>query len=223
MIFFRSAYLEFFEALSVNNHKPWFDENRLIYEKEVKKPFTLFIQELILRIHQIDPAVQIEPKDAIVRINRDIRFSKDKEPYKLHMGAMISARGKKDKMYPGIYVELAVDAIRFYGGCYFLDPEKLHAVRSRIAEYPAEFKAAYTDPEFVKWFGSLQGEKNKRIAPEFAEAFKDEPLIAGKQFYFGAELDKSLITSESLLDEIMQYYLASQKINQFFEKAYLGD
>jgi uncharacterized protein (TIGR02453 family) len=221
MKFFTPSFFEFFEGLSSNNNKPWFDEHRPIYEKEVKKPFSLFVQEMILRIHQEDPAVQIEPKDAIVRINKDIRFSKDKEPYKLHVGAMISAKGKKDKMFPGIYIELAADAIRFYGGCYFLDPIKLQALRSRISEYPEEFRSAYQEKDFKDLFGEIQGEKNKRIPAEFLEAAITEPFIANKQFYFGAELDKSLILSDNLADELMRYYRASRKLNDFFQEAFL--
>ncbi len=220
MNYFTPAYLDFFKELSVNNHKAWFDEHRSRYENDVKKPFNRFIQDFIFRIHLVDPKVQIEPKDAIVRINRDIRFSKDKAPYKLHMGAIISPLGKRDKMYPGIYIELAADAIRFFGGCYFLDTKMLHAVRSLMAESPHEFREAYTEPSFVELFGTLQGEKNKRIPPEFAEAFRTEPLIAGKQFYFGTELENSLITHENLLDELMNYYHASRKINAFLEKAF---
>ena len=77
MAYFNKEFIKFFKELNKNNHKEWFDENRKRYEKEVKEPFQKFIDEMIGMINSDDPDVRIEAKDAIFRINRDIRFSKD--------------------------------------------------------------------------------------------------------------------------------------------------
>ena len=86
---FNEEYLDFFKELAQFNKKEWFDENRKRYEKSVKIPFKKFVTELIQEIQKIDPEVEIEAKDAVFRINRDIRFSKDKTPYKIQMSAIL--------------------------------------------------------------------------------------------------------------------------------------
>jgi uncharacterized protein (TIGR02453 family) len=92
MVYFEKDYFEFFKELAANNHKEWFDVNRSRYHSSVKEPFDKFIADLITEVHKIDKKIEIAPKDAIFRINRDIRFSKDKTPYKLNRSAIISPR-----------------------------------------------------------------------------------------------------------------------------------
>ena len=80
MTYFSTDYLEFFKELAANNNKEWFDRNRKRYESVVRDPFKTFIGQLISEIAKSDSAFDIESKDAIFRINSDIRFSKDKTP-----------------------------------------------------------------------------------------------------------------------------------------------
>ena len=100
MSYFSEDFLRFFKELAGNNNKEWFDLNRKRYFKEVKDPFHHFIEDLIAAVQKEDSNVNIAPKDAIFRINRDVRFSKDKTPYKLQVSAIISKGGKKDKVSP---------------------------------------------------------------------------------------------------------------------------
>jgi hypothetical protein len=103
MTCFTTDFNAFFMDLAKNNNKEWFDANRKRYESSVKKPFHAFVGEAIQRIGKLDRTVAIEPKEAIFRINRDIRFSKDKTPYKLSCSAIISPAGRKDHAVPGLY------------------------------------------------------------------------------------------------------------------------
>jgi uncharacterized protein (TIGR02453 family) len=220
MKWFSDQFIEFFKELSVNNNKQWFDVHRTVYEQEVKKPFALFVQEMILRIQQDDSTVKIRPADAIMRINNDIRFSKDKSPYKLHVGANISARGKRDLAYPGLYFELAADAIRMYGGSYMPDKEQLLKIREQIAANPSEFKQAYQHDLFRDKFSELLGEKNKRLPEPFNQLMQSEPLIANKQFYYGAEISADWITSPALPEKIMEYYYAGKPVCDFLKESF---
>ena len=87
--------LQFLKQLTKNNNKPWFDEHRKEYET-AKNDFIVFITGLVQSISSFDTSIEnIEAKKCIFRINRDVRFSKDKSPYKTNMGASISAGGKK--------------------------------------------------------------------------------------------------------------------------------
>ena len=220
MTHFNPAFLKFFKELSKNNNKAWFDENRKTYEKEVKKPFSDFVEEMIARIQKHEPEVKIKAADAIMRINKDIRFSKDKIPYNTHVSANISVYGKKDKSYPGFYFQLSPEGIMIYGGAYMVDNPTLEAIRNHIATNLNEFAKVYSDKTFKEKYGELQGEQNKRIPKEFQDLADKEPRIANKQFFYSAKLNPDLITSEQLPNELINYYLAGKNVNDFLKKAF---
>jgi uncharacterized protein (TIGR02453 family) len=220
MSYFSAAFLKFFKDLSKNNSTEWFNENRKIYEKEVKKPFADFVGEIINRIRKYDPELQIKPGDAIMRINKDIRFSKDKTPYNTHVAANISRMGKKDKSYPGFYFQISPEGVSIYGGAYAVENDRLQKMRKYIAANLKGFSAAYNDKSFKEKFGSILGEKNKRIPPEFQGLAEREPLIANKQFYYMATLKPAIITSDKLPEKLMEYFLAERKMDDFLKKAW---
>lgn len=220
MSYFSPAFLKFFTELKQNNSKEWFDENRKTYENEVKKPFATFVNEMIARIQAHDPEVRIKASDAIMRINNDIRFKKDKTLYKTHVAANISRFGKKDKGYPGLFFQLSPSGVGVYGGVYRVDSDTLQNIRSFIAQKPKAFAKAYNHPDFIKTFGTILGEKNKRIPPEFRPLLDKEPLIANKQFYYATSLKPDVITSSSLPDEIMKCYLAGKPVYEFLKAAW---
>ncbi len=216
---FTQEYLNFFIHLAANNNSVWFNANRAIYEKSVKQPFAAFVAEMIKRIQQHEPEVQIKPGDAIMRINNDIRFSKDKTPYKLHMCANISEFGKRNLGYPGFFFQLSPENIQIYGGVYMVDNPTLLKIRTYMATNPDALQEAIANKDFVAKFGTIQGEANKRLAPEFAALQTQMPLIANKQFYYGATLPAELILSDKLPDTLMAYYHAGRGVNRFFQEA----
>lgn len=216
---FSTSYLQFFIDLASNNNSVWFNANRATYEKMVKQPFAAFVSEMIRRIQQYEPEVQIKPGDAIMRINNDIRFSKDKTPYKLHMCANISEFGKRNLGFPGFFFQLSPENIQIYGGVYMVDNPTLLKIRTYMAAHPDELREAIANQDFVAKFGSIQGETNKRLAPEFAALLPQLPLIANKQFYYGASLPAELILSDNLPETLMEYYRAGRSVSRFFQEA----
>ena len=219
MSFFNDDFVDFFKELAANNNKAWFDENRTRYKKTVKEPFALFVAELIDQIKKIDPAVQIMPKDAIFRINRDIRFSKDKTPYKTQVSAIVSPGGRKDKTSPGLYIELDPEKVRIYGGVYMADKNQLLAIRRYITSNLKGFEKAIQDKTFLKYYGEIRGEKNKRIPTEFKEPVLKQSLIANKQFYYFGELSPKKITDPKLADLVLEYYKAATPVRNFLTEA----
>ncbi|MEX1003042.1 MAG: DUF2461 domain-containing protein [Crocinitomicaceae bacterium] len=219
MVYFTKDYFKFFKELAANNHKDWFDENRKRYHTVVKEPFEKFIGDLIQSIQKIDPNVDIAPKDAIFRINRDIRFSADKTPYKLNRSAIISPGGKKDKAHPGLYIEVGPEHIRIYGGVYQPDKEQLYTIRETITKNPDSLKKLMSDPSFVSTFGSIKGEKNKLIPKEFKEIGKKEDLLYNKQFYWYAEMSPQNALKADFIDQVMKVYTANQPLMTYFTKA----
>ena len=220
MAYFTKDFIDFFKELSKNNKKEWFDSNRKRYEKSVKQPFAEFVQEMIDRIRADDPKVDISTKDAIFRINRDVRFSKDKTPYKTHMAAIISARGKKDKGFPGNYFQLGADELRIYGGAHMVEKEVLYRLRKQIVGNMKGFSNVLNAKEFKSKFGEIHGEQNKRIPGEFQAAAEKQPLIFNKGFYYFAKFDPKLLVDDNLTDTFMDYYHAGKPVNEFFRKAF---
>ncbi|NER13011.1 TIGR02453 family protein [Leptobacterium flavescens] len=219
MSYFTEDYTAFFKELAGNNHKDWFHQHKKRYEASVKNPFQAFVGRLIEEIARYDKALHIEAKDCILRINRDIRFSKDKSPYNLHCTAFVSYGGRKDKSIPGIFLRFSPEMVGIMGGCFAPSKEQLHKIRTAIGSDVKGFRALIENKDFVKDFGEIRGEKIKRIPKEFQAAFEKEPLIANKQFYFMSEREPELITREDLLEEMMGYWQKMRPLNNFLINA----
>ncbi len=221
MQYFTKDFIDFFKELAKNNHKDWFHANKKRYETSVKKPFEVFVGKMITEIQQWDPDLQVEPKNCMLRINRDIRFSKDKSPYNLHYTAFISKVGRKDKSIPGFFLRFSPEMIGIMGGCFGPSKEQLEKIRARISEDPTSFRKLIENKDFIQKFGGIKGETMKRIPKEWQEAHAKEPLIANKQFYFVAEETPDLIISASLVDHLMEYWKIMQPVNKYLTKAIL--
>ncbi len=217
MAFFTSDFAQFFIDLAPNNHKDWFDLNRKRYESSVKEPFKDFVIHMIKRLNEVNPNIKdLEPKDCTFRINRDIRFSKDKTPYKMKMSALICVGGKKSHTSEGVYFELGPEDVRIYGGIYEVDKDTLYQIREGISNKLKDFQTAYNDPKFKNTFGEFHGSVNKVIPKEFKDAAEKEPLIFNKQWYYFAKLKPSVITDPNLDQIIIDHYLASRPVEKFF-------
>lgn len=219
MNYFTPDFLEFFKDLAPNNHKEWFDENRTRYENSVKKPFTKFIQDLISEIRLIDNTIQIQPNDAIFRINRDIRFSPDKSPYKMERSAIISPKGRKDHSFPGFYLSFGPEKVFFGGGAYFLNTDNLQKVRSHIQANNSRFEKIIRAESFKKFYPEILGEEHKRLPKEFKETAEKQPLLFKKQFYYMHELEPEVLLEDTILSRAMDHYHAALPLQQFLAEA----
>ena len=221
MVFFEKDFLDFFIELAPNNNKDWFDLNRDRYAKSVREPFREFVAHMIKLMSDDMPELkELEPKHCTFRINRDIRFSKDKTPYKLRMSALITPGGKKKRAEDarGVYFELGPEYVRVYGGIYEADKDDLYNIREGIAAEPAGFKKLYTDKKFRKTYGDIHGAKNKVIPKEFKEAGTQEPMIYNKQWYFFAEYEPETLLSEDLDKKILECHKAALPLKSYLNK-----
>lgn len=215
MNYFSEDYLIFFKELAANNHKEWFDSNRKRYEKSVRLPFQLFVSDLITAVSQVDPDLHIEAKDAIFRINRDIRFSKDKTPYKLFCSAIISKFGKANKGYPGMYIEMGPEGYFIYGGVYMPEKAEIEMIRREILYNLKAFNAIVEADDFKEMFGSVQGDRNKKIDAAYAEAIKVQPLILNKQWYHFVKLDPQTILRPELMETTLKHFQTALPLQNF--------
>lgn len=217
MSFFTKDFLNFFIELASNNNKDWFDLNRKRYENSVKDPFKKFVQHIIDEISKTDKSFKdLEAKDCIFRINRDIRFSKDKTPYKMRLSAVVAPGGKKSKAVNGVYFEFGPENVRVYGGVYEIEKEDLLTVRKGIANNISKFQKAYNNPVFKKVFGEIKGEKNKIIPKELRDAALLEPLISNKQWYFYTEFESDVVLTNDLDKLILACYKAGRPVEEYF-------
>lgn len=209
-------YFRFFKGLEQNNNKEWFDDHRKEYETFVRAPFIALVQQTIDAIRTVEPELAQAPKDAIFRINKDIRFSKDKAPYKNHMGAHISRFGRKAMGKPGLYFEANATGGMVAGGCYMPDKDELTLYRDLIMHEGKDLRKALSSKAFRETFGELQGDRNKVLPPDFREAAENEPLLFNKQFFWWTNIPKTVFTAKDAPKQLLNYYKAGKPVADFF-------
>lgn len=214
--FLNEVFRKFFIELAKNNHKDWFDLNRERYYDDVKKPFEAIVNELISQLRKTEDLGQIEAKDCIFRINRDIRFSKDKTPYKQHLSAAISKYGKKDFENPGFYFEIGAEHINIYSGIYQPSKISLNAIRNYISNNHSELDKIIGNPKFKATFGSIKGDKAKRLPSEINNS---HPLLFNKQFYIHHQIDTHTLIDKDIVEYLISIFKTAQPINNFLKKA----
>ena len=213
------ALINFLEKLAKNNHKEWFHEHKDEY-KEVRREFQQYTAFLIAEIANFDESVKhLEPKDCIFRINRDIRFSNDKRPYKTNFGAFIAPGGRKSG-YAGYYFHLEPANSFIAGGVFMPAPKNLKAIRNEIYENIDEFKSILKASEFQKHFGELDEIEKLKTAPKgFPKNFRDIDLLNHKHYTVSKPLKKDLLHSEKLTSEIAKAFQALYPMNYFLNDA----
>ena len=222
MAYFEQDFLDFLSELADNNSKQWMDKNRKRYEKTIRDPFKEFVAEMIFRIQEFEPDLGILAKDSIFRINRDIRFTKDKTPYKTYMAANIKRGGRTAPESSGFYFTFATDKVMIAGGVYHADKDGIYNIRNSIANNLEGFNKIINKAKFKKKFGPIAGEKHKRIPHEFQAAAEKQPLIANKQFHYHGREDSEIIVKNDLPDQLMEYYLAAKDVHFFLKDALDG-
>lgn len=209
----------FLKELKKNNHKEWFDLNRPLYI-QLKNDFELFINHAIAEIALFDKeAAQTTAKEAIFRINRDIRFSAEKTPYKTNMGAFIAKGGRKS-IYAGYYIHLEPGASFLSGGIYMPSSPVLKAIRNEIADNIVEFKGIVQNPSFSAQFGNeLWGEKLKVAPKGFPKDMEDIEYLKYKHYSVFKNVSDSIYTQNTIFREIQNAFSVLAPFNAFLNRA----
>ena len=220
--FFAREYITFFQNLERNNHKEWFHANRDSYETNVRQPFLEFVSATAREIQKDGWNIEINPSHCISRINRYIRFSKDKSPYNLYMTVFFSNHASKDKSLPGIFLRFGARNASFMVVCYGPDTKQLKAIRRSISNTTEIFQKILKNQTLARNFGTLQGERSKRLPREFKETESRCTDIGRKQFYFVREEKPAFLLKPDLLKRTMELWKASKPFNEFLMEAYHG-
>ena len=212
-------FFSFFKQLEEHNTREWFKANKSRFDLSVKEPFENFVQDLIQKIQKVDSDFsELTAKECIFRIHRDVRFSKDKSPYKLHMGALISPSGKKGMADKGFYLEVGLENIRLYTGLYQPSKETIELVRDEILMNHITFKKICDNKNFKTCFGSIRGDKNKRLSKEIMEFSSTEPLILNKQWYVFKDFTQIESNDSNFSNQLIEVYKISLPFQKFLQK-----
>lgn len=213
--------LTFLKGLEKNNNKEWFDGNKKTYEA-IRKDWLGFVAETIAEAGRFDKDIAaLEAKNCIFRINRDVRFSNDKSPYKNNFGMSLSKGGKKAE-FCGYYLHIQPGTCFLAGGAYMPMPDKLAAIRQEIDYNAEEFVRIVTDKQFKKYFGKLSGETLQR-PPKGYEA--DNPMIQfikHKSFLAEYKLTDADLLDKKFQTKMIEVFKAMQPLNEFLNRAISG-
>jgi uncharacterized protein (TIGR02453 family) len=187
-IMIESATFKFLKGLKGNNNRPWFQQHRDEYD-QARANVLGVVDHVIAGIAGFDPPIiEQAPEDCLFRINRDVRFSREKTPYKIHFGAFITDRGR-DVGRAGYYVHVQPGESLLAGGLYMPPARELKAVRQAILEDSRTLRRIISRPAFVKLFGrALPGRRLKTAPRDIPRDHPDIDLLQLTSFEIGTDM-----------------------------------
>lgn len=208
----------FLRELIQNNHRDWFEQHREQY-RHAKEEFETFVAFLIPLVAELDPDVGLlSPKETMFRIYRDVRFSKDKRPYKTNMGSFITKGGKKSP-FAGYYFHLEPGNSFLGGGAYMPPPKALKAIREQIFENPAEFRKLIEAPDFANYFDLSANQKLKTAPRGFPKDFPDIELLRFKGYAVMHPLTNQQVLAPDLTDTLKTGFEKMKPLNDYLNRA----
>jgi uncharacterized protein (TIGR02453 family) len=197
--------LPFFKALKFHQSKEWFDANRALYESDVLQPMVALLDDLTAAFAKKRVPLKADGKRSIFRLNRDIRFAKDKSPYKTHAGAVMTRSGGKND--PGVlYVHISPEGCFLAAGFHMPEAETLRKVREAIKAKPARFKAVLAALE--KGGLAFRSYDQLTRVPRGFEELKDGPLaeaVRMKSFIVQEPVDDAVVGSAKLVETTLAF------------------
>jgi uncharacterized protein (TIGR02453 family) len=199
--------LDFLRGLRDNNSKAWFDANRAQYDL-ARGVFTDLVMDVISKFGEVEDLAGVEPKDCIYRINRDVRFSPDKSPYKTMMSALIGKGGRKAES-GWYYLHIEPDDHSFVaGGIHMPNSEQLAKIRIVIGKDSKKLKKILEDKTFTKLFGKLEGESLKKAPQGYSPDHPDIELLKLKEWTVSHPLTDAQIVDSGLIDQVVDLFSA---------------
>jgi len=209
---------QFLNDLKNNNNREWMQDHRQLYE-ECKEEVTELIQKLINGISQFDSSILgLEPKHCMFRINRDIRFSQNKDPYKSNFGAAITAGGRKTGN-PSYYLHIAPKKSFFAGGMYMPSADRLKKIRQEIDYNASELKAIIREDTFYETFGDIRGQALKTCPRGYYLDHPDIELLRLKSFLVKKDLTDLSFNSPHHFSRLIRLSEMIYPLNKYLEVA----
>ncbi|REA59725.1 DUF2461 domain-containing protein [Dyadobacter luteus] len=195
--------LQFLKDLVANNNREWFQENRKRYD-DAKADVEKLTAHLIREVHTFQDLGNLQVKDCIFRINRDIRFSKNKEPYKSNLAIAIGAGGRSSGKID-YYLHIQPNGHSFLGGgMWSPTTEQLARYRQEIDYNAQELKDIIEVKDFKAYFPEIQGESLKTAPKGFAKDHPELDLLKRKQMFFMHAYSDKEVISKDFAEEVMK-------------------
>lgn len=209
--------LKFLRGLKTNNHREWFEAHRSEYEA-ARAEFEQYVLALISALARTESLGGVTPKDCIFRLNRDLRFTKDKTPYKPFMSAYIAPGGRKSRRM-GYYVHIQPgNHSMFAGGLHEPEPSQILAWRRAIDRDARPFKRIVSQSGFRKYFGGVGGERLKSAPKGYEKDHPELDLLRLKSITVTRTLPDAKITSPRLIEETLATFKVMRPFLRYLEK-----
>lgn len=210
----------FLKKLESNNNRDWFEKNKPNYLK-AKEDFEVFVQEIINGIAKFDKKISpdTKAKDCTFRIYKDVRFSKDKTPYKNNMGASINPGGRKSPV-PGYYFHVQPNSSFIAGGVWMPEPDALNAIRQEIDYNSKPLLKILNSTSFKKYYKKLDDDDALKTAPKGYD--KEHPLIdllRNRHFIVSHAFTNKQILDKNSAKEIIAGFKAMHPFLEYLREA----
>ena len=218
---FTPELVDFLEDLMDHNNREWFHEHKDLYEVDVRGPALSFIRAIKPHLHELSPHFLASDKKvggSLMRIHRDVRFGKNKKPYKTNVGIQFRHDMGKDIHAPGFYVHISPSSSFVGVGMWRPDGPTLRKVRDAIVEYTEDWLAVRDDPTFTEYF-RLDGDSLKRAPRGFDKDHECIDDLKRKSFIALQELDEEELYEDDFVEKVMASFWASAPFMQFLCKA----
>jgi uncharacterized protein (TIGR02453 family) len=211
--------LDFLSQLEENNNREWFQNNKKQYE-EAKAEVELFVNSIIHGLMKFDDSIKhVEAKDCMFRIFRDVRFGKDKSPYKINMGAWITRSGRKSSG-PGYYIHLQPGGSFLAAGIYMPAPDQLKKIRKEIYYNIVEFKSILSEKKLEKYGAGLSDQDKGKMAPrDFPKDFPEIELLKYKHYTLSFPLSDEIISDDRFLEVVLMAFKTMYPFNNFLRRS----
>jgi uncharacterized protein (TIGR02453 family) len=210
--------LRFLSELEKNNNRDWFQDNKSKY-LEAHQAFIELTAHMIDQIGKFDQEISVlEPKKCVFRIYRDVRFSKNKAPYKTNFGASMRPGGRKSP-FGGFYLQIQPDESFVAGGMYHPEPRHLAKIRQEIDYNPEPIRKIISGKKFISAFESVTGDQLKRPPKGFDAEHPDIALLKHKDFIVYSSLKNVIVKSPQFLDVAISTYKLMKPFNDYFNTA----
>lgn len=211
--------LVFLSELAANNNRTWFNDNKPRYQA-ISEALVDFTAALLQQLAQLDEKMlDINPKNCVFRIYRDARFSKDKSPYKTHIGLhLVTSDNKADWARAGYYLHIEPGASLLAGGAHAPTPEWLKRIRTHLTEHGDSFTKLTQDSTFQASFGQVQGEKLLRNPQGYAPDHPQIEWLKYKTLTVMHPVPDAVVLSNELMEVAIKVFKAYLPFRDFLNR-----
>lgn len=214
-------FFRFLKELKANNNRDWFQANKERFQRDVQQPMFQLVAALQAPLAKICPLLKVDPSPvggSVFRIYRDVRFGKDKSPYKTHMAARFPiVRGRKVHAL-GFYLALGPEGNHIAGGAWQPEPPELNRMRAAIAAAPAQWKAA-GNPAFEREFAGHESDMLKRVPRPYDPDHPCAEDLRRRSFIVVAQASPQQVTHAGLVAHLTQTYASMTPMVKFLAAA----